>query len=119
MFLLFMEDGAWFEGEVVEGEVGDGDVFELGEGVFPRGNCLAGKFVHEVDGDVGDARCSGHLDGFDCFLSGVEAAEGFEEGIVKGLYADADAVDAGFSESFHFLERDVIGICLECDFART
>lgn len=114
-----MEEGAGLEGEVVEGEVGDGERGELIQGVLPSFKCLAGEFIHEVDGDVGDAGGFCEVNGVDCFLGCVEAAEGFEEGIVERLDADADAIDSGCAKRLHFFEGDVVGVGLECDFATT
>lgn len=116
LFLVFVEEGSGLEGEVVEREVSDGEVFQLIEGILPGFECLAGEFVHQVDGDVANAGLRCEMNRFDGSLGGVEAAEGFEEGIIKRLDAEADAIDASGVERGHFFECDIVRVGLECDF---
>jgi hypothetical protein len=113
-FVLFELAGGEFAkilGVLLVGEAVGGDVRgREGEGglkvCLPLFEALAWDGKHEVDIERFESGGSEGVDGGAGLCAGVNAAEGFEGGVVPGLNAEADSVDARFFEESRFFGPD-------------
>ena len=85
------------------------------QGVFPVLQGLAGQAVHQIQGDVPEARLADALHGGDGLGIVVGAAQLLEKSIVVGLDAHAHPVEALRPHPVEEFIGDGVGIALEGD----
>jgi hypothetical protein len=107
------EHGFLFDGERISGDVLGLELEGLRYIVAPVGGGLAGNGVYKVYADVVETCLTGVRHSSDGRGAGVGAVEEFENGIMKRLDADTEAVDAGGAKVPEAFGGEVVGVCLE------
>ena len=107
------EAAAFVDLEKIDGDVLGAEAQGLVEGVAPACGGLIRQAGDEVQADVGEAFGTKTGDGGEDVVAAVHAAGGLEFGVVKGLRAEADAIDAGGEPGGGLFPGDGFGIGLE------
>lgn len=121
---------AFFDGETIGGEVGDGWTWRaMGSGAgkadgcadiaLETGEALSRESINEVDADVVYAGIVKGIDGKERLTGGVATVDGVEDIVGEGLDSHADAVDAvivqevGKGSSGAIVVDNVVGVALK------
>lgn len=75
--------------------------------------------IDEIDADLVETGLVEGVDGDLCLSGGMFSAEEFEGVVVEGLYAQGNASKSEGFPGFCACGRDVFGVCLEGEFARS
>lgn len=125
----------FIDGDVTGGELGEeGGVFlvdefiaskvfaleceGLAESTPPLFERLAGNGEHQIHIDVVEPGAAQQVKGLEDGIAAVNSAQAVEEGFVKGLDAEGNAVDAVLDEETGFVERNGGGIALDGELRR-
>src|SRR4029077_13246689 len=107
---------AFIDLKEIDGNVLGAEAQGLFDGGSPTRGGLIGQARDEIETDVGESRGSQVRDRGENIFAAMHAARGFQFGVVEGLRAEADAVDADGEPGGGFFGRDGFGIGFEGDF---
>lgn len=105
--------GALLISEVVGRDVLHTERDGLVETIGPVVECLAGEAIDEVDADVGEPSLLQAVHGIDGLLGRMATPYEAQGAVVKGLYAQAYAVDGEGAQPLYVLFGEVVGVGFE------
>ena len=107
------QTGALLISEVVGRDMLHTERDGLVKAIGPVVECLAGEAIDEVDADVGEPSLLQAVHGIDGLLGCMSTPYEAQGAVVKGLYAQAYAVDGEGAQPLYVLFGEVVGVGFE------